>query len=276
MVLPTLPPQPTDPYGSSTSGLKRGSNVFRPGATVVPTLIPGGGQAGVNAPYGPMIGRTTVEGAMVQALYNATDEEVGQILAGVDETGDGKPLSPTFRRGLKDILLAAGYLSKGDYVPSAEFGSADYAAMRDLLREANYLGGYNWRETVGILSDRIAEQGMAGGRKTTTYTQYNLSNEEDAEIAVNAALNNFLGRGATKQEKATLAKALRKYEQETPTVTTTTAGGGSTVSTTTSGASAAGRQQALLGALSDTQRREMSGVVNTQLGELFTSLLRNA
>jgi len=213
---------------------------------------------------------------MVKALYNGTDEEVARILAGVDETNDGKPLSATFRRGLKDILFAAGYLSKSDYVPSAQFGSADYAAMRELLQEANYLGGYNWRQAIGLISDQIAEQGMAGGRKTSTYTQYSLSNEEDAEIAVNAALNNFLGRGATKQEKATLAKALRKYEQETPTVTTTTSGGGSTVSTSTSGASAAGRQQAILESLSQPQRKEMRAVVNTQLGERFSEMLRNA
>jgi hypothetical protein len=173
-------------------------------------------------------------------------------------------------------MLAAGFLSKKDYIPSAEFGSADYAAMRDLLKEANYLGGYNWREAVGLISDQIAAKGSSGGSRTSTYTQYNLTNEDDAEIVVNAALNNFLGRGATKEEKATLSRALRKYEQQAPTVTTTTAGDGSTVSTTTSGASAAGRQEALLGALSDTQRREMSGVVNTQLGERFSEMLRNA
>jgi len=261
--LPTLPPEPTDIYGSS-SGLKKGSNVFRPGSSLAITAIPG---------VSPAV--TRVEGAMVKALYDGTDEEVGLILAGAD-TAEGQPLSPTFRRGLKDILFAAGYLSKSDYIPSAQFGSADYTAMRELLKEANYLGGYDWRQAVGLISDRLAQQGTAAGSRTSTYTQYSLSNEEDAEIVVNAALNNFLGRGATKQEKATLAKALRKYEQETPTVTTTTAGGGTTVSNTTSGASAAGRQQAILESLSGTQRKEMRGVVNTQLGERFTELLRNA
>lgn len=253
------------------SGLVKNSKVFRPGATTegIRKL-----EAPAGSPYGPMQAKVTMQGAVVNALYNATDEEVGRILAGVDGTGDGTPLSPVFRRGLKDIMLAAGFLSKKDYIPSAEFGSADYAAMRDLLKEANYLGGYNWREAVGLISDQIAAKGT--GARTSTYTQYNLTNEDDAEIVVNAALNNFLGRGATKEEKATLSRALRKYEQQAPTVTTTTAGDGSTVSTTTSGASAAGRQEALLGALSDTQRREMSGVVNTQLGERFSEMLRNA
>jgi hypothetical protein len=275
MALPTLPPQPTSPYGTA-SGLKKGSNVFRPGATTVPSLIPGAGMPGVNAPYGPVIGQTTIEGAVFKALYDGTDEEVGKILAGVDDTGDGNPLTPTFRRGLKDILLAAGYLSKRDYVPTGEFGYADYSAMRDFLKEANYLGGYNWREALGIVTDRIASKGT-GAARTSTYTQYSISNEQDAELIVDAALNNFLGRGATREEKANLSKALRKYEQETPTVTTTTrTGGGDTVGTTTTGVSAEGRQQAILGGLTQGQQREMSGVVNTQLGNLFTDLLRNA
>jgi hypothetical protein len=271
MVLPTLPPEPGQPFGTS-SGLKKNSNVFRPGATQVPAILPGGGM--VDAPYGPMLGTTTLQGAVFKALYDGTDEEVGKILAGVDDTGDGTPLSPAFRRGLKDIMLQAGYLSKRDYIPSAEFGYADYSAMRELLKEANYLGGYNWREAVGIVQDRIAAKGT--GARTSTYTQYSLSRPEEAELIVDAALNNFLGRGATKEEKANLSKALRKYEQETPTVTTTTAGGTSTTSTTMTGPTAAGRQQAILGGFTEGQSREMSGVVNTELGNLFTTLLRNA
>jgi hypothetical protein len=268
------PPSQTLGSGSS-SGIKKGSNVFRPGEFSIPIIPGGGGPFSVNAPYGPMAGKTTFEGIQVKALYNATDEEVSNILLGIDGTNpEGTPLSPTFRKGLKDILLSAGYLSKKDYIPSAEFGYADYAAMRELLKEANYLGGYNWREAVGIVTDRLATKGT--GARTSTYTQYSLSRPEEAELIVDAALNNFLGRGATKEEKANLSKALRKYEQETPTVTTTTAGGTSTTSTTMTGPTTAGRQQAILGGFTEGQSREMSGVVNTELGNLFTTLLRNA
>jgi hypothetical protein len=276
--LPTLPPDPTQPFGSAATGaIKKGSNVFRPGANVQvtsPNILSG---AGMGSPYGPIQAGTTTRtvGQAFKALYAGTDEEVGQILSGVDDAaGTGEPLSASFRRGLKDILLAGRYLSKSDYVPSAEFGNADYAAMREFLQEANYLGGYNWREALGIVTDRIASKGTGTG--SSTYTQYSISNEQDAEIIVDAALSNFLGRGATRDEKANLSRALRKYEQGTPTVTTTTQGAGGSVSTTTSGVSAEGRQQAILGGFSESQRREMSGVVNTQLGDLFSSMLRNA
>ena len=272
--LPTLPPAPTLPYGSSTaSGIKKGTNVFRPGATrtaFTPFVAEGAG------PYGPMVGVRAGQqqvGLTFPALYDGTDDEVGKILAGVDDTGDGTPLSPAFRRSLKDTLLAAGFLSKSDYVPSAEFGYADYSAMRQFLQNANYLGGYNWREALGVVTDQIASKGTGGA---STYTQYSISRPEEAELIVDAALNNFLGRGATKEEKANLSKALRKYEQETPTVTTTTRGTGGTVGTTTTGATTEGRQQAILGGFSQAQQREMNGVVNTKLGNLFTDLLRNA
>jgi hypothetical protein len=273
MVLPTLPPDPAQPFGTAATGaIKKGSNVFRPGANVTSYRPFAAGAAG---PYGPMVGVSAVKGgAEFKALYAGTDEEVGEILAGVDAAGAGQPLSASFRRSLKDILLAGRYLSKSDYVPSAEFGSADYSAMREFLQEANYLGGYNWKEALGIVTDRIASKGTGTG--SSTYTQYSISNEEDAEIIVDAALSNFLGRGATRDEKANLSRALRKYEQGTPTVTTTTQGAGGSVSTTTSGVSAEGRQQAILGGLSEGQRQEMSGVVNTQLGDLFSSMLRNA
>lgn len=270
---PSEEPIITTTTSSSSSALKKGSNVFRPGAVQVPAILPGGGM--VNAPYGPMYTTATMPGgATFEAKYDVTDQEVYDILSG---KADGvEPLSSEFRKGLKSILVQANYLSKKDYVPSASFGYADISAMKDLLREANYLGGYSWREALGIITDRIAESG-AGGGKTSTYTQYSISNEQDAEIIVDAALSNFLGRGATKSEKATLAKALKKYEQATPTVTTTTrTGGGDTVGTTVSGVSAEGRQQAILGGFSQAQQREMSGVVNTQLGNLFTDLLRNA
>lgn len=272
--LPTLPPAPTLPYGSSAaSGIKKGTNVFRPGATTAgfaPFFATGAG------PYGPLVGvRQTEVGLTFPALYDGTDEEVGKILAGVDDTGDGTPLSAAFRRSLKDTLLAAGFLSKSDYVPSAEFGYADYSAMRQFLQNANYLGGYNWRQALGVVTDQLASKGTGAGG-TSTYTQYSISRPEEAELIVDAALNNFLGRGATKEEKANLSKALRKYEQETPTVTTTTRGAGGTVGTTTTGVTDAGRQQAILGGFSRAQEREMSGVVNTQLGNLFTDLLRNA
>jgi hypothetical protein len=275
--LPTLPPDPTQPFGSAATGaIKKGSNVFRPGANVQvtsPNILSG---AGMGSPYGPIQAGTTTRtvGQAFKALYAGTDEEVGQILSGVDDAGTGEPLSASFRRGLKDILLAGRYLSKSDYVPSAEFGNADYAAMRQFLQEANYLGGYNWREALGIVTDRIASKGTGTG--SSTYTQYSISNEQDAEIIVDAALSNFLGRGATRDEKANLSRALRKYEQGTPTVTTTTQGAGGSVSTTTSGVSAEGRQQAILGGFSESQRQEMSGVVNTQLGDLFSSMLRKA
>lgn len=269
----------TNTGGSNTTGaIKKGSNVFRPGANVQitsPNIISG---ARMGSPYGPIpLGGSTTRtvGQLFKALYAGTDEEVGYILSGVDEAaGTGQPLSASFRRGLKDILLAGRYLSKSDYIPSAEFGNADYAAMREFLQEANYLGGYNWKEALGIVTDRIASKGTGTG--SSTYTQYNISNEQDAEIIVDAALSNFLGRGATRDEKANLSRALRKYEQGTPTVTTTTQGAGGAVSTSTSGASAEGRQQAILGGFSEGQRREMSGVVNTQLGDLFSSMLRNA
>jgi hypothetical protein len=276
MVLPTLPPDPAQPFGTATTGaIKKGSNVFRPGANVTSYRPFAAGAAG---PYGPMVGVSAVKGgAEFKALYAGTDEEVGEILSGVDDAGTGEPLSASFRRGLKDILLAGRYLSKSDYVPSAEFGSADYSAMRQFLQEANYLGGYNWKEALGIVTDRIASKGTGTGTGSSTYTQYSISNEQDAEIIVDAALSNFLGRGATKEEKSTLSKALRKYEQATPTVTTTTrTGAGDTVGTTTSGVSAEGRQQAIRGALSPGQEREMRGVFNTELGNLFTDLLRNA
>lgn len=273
--LPTLPPAPTLPYGSSAaSGIKKGTNVFRPGATTTgykPFAAAGAG------PYGPMVGVSATQvGLTFPALYDGTDEEVGKILAGVDDTGDGTPLSPAFRRSLKDTLLAAGFLSKSDYVPSAEFGYADYSAMRQFLQNANYLGGYNWRDALGVVTDQLASKGTGAAGGPSVYTQYSISRPEEAELIVDAALNNFLGRGATKEEKANLSKALRKYEQETPTVTTTTRGTGGTVSSTTTGVTAEGRQQAILSGFSQAQQREMSGVVNTQLGNLFTDLLRNA
>lgn len=268
-------PKPTNPSGDYTSStLKKGSNVFRPGAVKFPAILPGGGM--VNAPYGPMLGTGTAQGAFFPALYNGTDQEVFNILAGVDEeTGTGQPLSPAFRKSLKQILVQGGYLSKSDYVPSASFGYADISAMKDLLRDANYRGGLTWKDTIAKVMDELEVKGAGGGPQTTTYTQYQISNPEEAEMIVDASLQSLIGRNATRQEKSVIAAALKKYEQANPTRTTTTRSGTSTVSTTTGGVTAEGRQEASLSAIPEATRQEAKGVINTQVGSLIIDMLRN-
>jgi hypothetical protein len=245
--------------GGSAGSIKKGADVFRYNPNP-PVFIPGAG------PYGPMV--TGAGSQFVKAKYDATFTEVGKILSGTDEDSDGTPLTPIARLRLKQALLDGKFLKKSDYVPSAEFGTADYNAMTDLLKEANFRGGYSWKDIQG----KIEQESAAGGSSANTYTTYSITNKEDARLVVNKTMNGLLGRDATNDELKGLAQALREYESSTPSVSTRTG----TTTSTVSGVSAAGQEQAIGAGLSKELRQEARGVVNTQLGDLFSDLLRKA
>lgn len=65
--------------------------------------------------------------------------------------------------------------------------------------------------------------GGAGGGPTSTLSTV-LTNEMDAEVLVNNALNQYLGREATGDEIQEFYKQLNKVERQNPTLTTNTGG----------------------------------------------------
>lgn len=78
--------------------------------------------------------------------------------------------------------------------------------------------------------------GGGGGTSTAVSTSTTLTNATDAQVILDNALTNYLGRKATKQEQDQFVKALNKKEAKNPTITTqtVTAAGGKTQQQTAS------------------------------------------
>lgn len=83
----------------------------------------------------------------------------------------------------------------------------------------------------------------AGGPRAFYNETVNLTNPEDAQILVQNALSQYLGRNATEQELAAFTKALRKEEQASPAIDQGVSGRGGTTRTTSGGVSAAQAQE---------------------------------
>ena len=83
----------------------------------------------------------------------------------------------------------------------------------------------------------------SGGPRAFYNETVNLTNPEDAQILVQNALSQYLGRNATEQELAAFTKALRKEEQASPAIDQGVSGRGGTSRVTTGGVSAAQAQE---------------------------------
>lgn len=89
----------------------------------------------------------------------------------------------------------------------------------------------------------IAQPGDGrGGPRAFNNQTVNLTNPEDAQVLVQNALTQYLGRNATEQELAAFTKALRKEEQASPQIDQGVSSRSGTSRVTTGGVSAAQAQ----------------------------------
>lgn len=197
------------------------------------------------------------------ALYSITPQEVYNIRYNDKWNKDQE-------NTIKAVLVLGGYLDKKDNIPNI-WNEASTKGFLNLLGDANNQG-LTYNDMFKVVMTQ-PEGARGGGRSTTT--TFNISDPATARKLVNTTINAALGRDATKGELDNLSKALRSYERTSPSVSTYDSSGASTTITTTGG-SAAGREEAIRESMSKSQNREFRGVVDTQLGELFTNLLRNA
>jgi hypothetical protein len=171
---------------------------------------------------------------------------------------------------VKAVLVLGGYMTSKDNIPNIWNESATKGFL-NLLGDANNNGlTYN-----DMFKEVMSQPAGAAGAPSVTRS-FSISDPATARNVVNTTLNAVLGRDATRDEMDNFSKALRSYERSTPSVTTTTSAGGTTTMNTQKGVSAAGQQEAILGSMSKRQTKELRGVVDTQLGEMFADLLENA
>lgn len=171
---------------------------------------------------------------------------------------------------VKAVMVLGNYLDPKDNIPNI-WNEAATRGFLDLLGDANN-NGLTYNDMFKVIMSQ-----PEGAAKAPSVTKtFSISDPATARKVVNTTINAVLGRDATEDELANFSKALRSYERGTPTVTTTTTGGGATTISTAQGVSAAGQREAILGSFSKRQEKEFRGVVDTQLGELFSNLLRNA
>ena len=130
---------------------------------------------------------------------------------------------------LSDTLNAAGFTHR----KKDKGGRIDYKAIQkawvDHLEqlsdsEAQFepYEALNFLEVQNAALGDIFGKGKAGGTGSggTRYT-INLTNESDAEVLVNGALNTYLGRDATDEELDNFYTTLNKKERKNPTKTVT-------------------------------------------------------
>lgn len=119
------------------------------------------------------------------------------------------------------LMVEAGYdkAASGDRMVLADIWS-HFAAVSALM----YQNGQK-RTPIELLTRYANGVGASslGGTKTTTSTQYSVTNAVTARQLAQAALTQRLGRRATDEEVGEFIKALRAEEKKNPTVTTTTA-----------------------------------------------------
>lgn len=199
------------------------------------------------------------------ALYEITPQSVYNIRYNDKWTKNQENL-------IKSILVAGKYMNANDNIPNIWNESATKGFL-DLLGDANN-NGLTYNDMFRVI---MASPEDTGVNKTSTTRTFTISDPATARKLVNTTINSVLGRDATKEELAKFASALRTYEKGAPSVTTTSGSGTGSVSVTSQiGASAAGREEAILDAMSKRQTKEFRGVVDTQLGELFSNLLEEA
>lgn len=171
---------------------------------------------------------------------------------------------------IKGILIAGNYMSQKDNIPNI-WNEAATKGFMNLLGDANN-NGLTYNDMFRVIMTQ-----PEGAAKAPSVTKtFSISDPATARKVVNTTINAVLGRDATEDEMANFSKALRSYERGTPTVTSTSSEGGVTSITTQQGQSAAGQQEAILGSFTKRQTKELRGVVDTQLGELFSQLLESA
>lgn len=95
----------------------------------------------------------------------------------------------------------------------------------------------------GAVVPQAAAGSGTGGPRAFNNQTVNLTNPEDAQILVQNALSQYLGRNATEEELAAFTKALRKEEQASPQIDQGVSSRSGTSRVTTGGVSAAQAQE---------------------------------
>lgn len=172
---------------------------------------------------------------------------------------------------VKGILVAGNYMDKKDNIPNI-WNEAATRGFLDLLGDANN-NGLTYNDMFRVIMSQPEGQGKGGPAVTKSFS---ISDPATARKVVTTTINAVLGRDATKDEMEVFSKALRSYERGAPSVTTVSKGDGSTVVNTQQGVSAAGQREAILNTFTKSQKKEFRGLVDTELGEMFSQLLENA
>lgn len=123
----------------------------------------------------------------------------------------------------------------------------------------------------------IAEPGAGngtGGPRAFYNETVNLTNPEDAQILVQNALSQYLGRNATEQELDAFTKALRKEEQASPAIDQGVSGRGG-VSRTTSGGVSAAQAQEMAKDFAQSRPDYAEFQASTNLLDAFIGVLEN-
>lgn len=116
---------------------------------------------------------------------------------------------------------------------SADSGITPWQAMAQIAADVQ----------AGAIVPDAGSGSVTGGPRAFNNQTVNLTNPEDAQILVQNALSQYLGRNATEQELAAFTKALRKEEQASPAIDQGVSGRGGTSRVTTGGVSTAQAQE---------------------------------
>lgn len=176
--------------------------------------------------------------------------------------------------GYSGIPVAKGFENEKMGIARAQafylrLTAAERATLQDNYKVVGKLFGYRkpkslWNDVVEAAADsgmtpwEIMDQMVSdvkagnvpdiggdgsGGPRAFYNKTVNLTNPEDAQILVQNALSQYLGRNATEQELAAFTKALRKEEQASPAIDQGVSGRGGTSRVTTGGVSTAQAQE---------------------------------
>lgn len=222
-----------------------------------------GSYTGYYAPKGTLI-YTPGDAGQRQALYDINPQTVYNIRYNDRWTKDQENV-------VKAVLVAGGYMDKKDNIPNI-WNEASTRGFLDLLGDANN-NGLTYNDMFRVVMSQPEGEGKGGPAVTKSFS---ISDPATARKVVTTTINAVLGRDATKDEMDVFSKALRSYERGTPSVTTVSKGDGSTVVNTQQGVSAAGQREAILNTFTKSQKKEFRGLVDTELGEMFSQLLENA
>lgn len=173
---------------------------------------------------------TAPRGAPGARRYTSTPNDMATAIAGMA----GNPNSPAFADYTADLIRIGALYSEREarYLPSVLEANQRAVAMYRASGVAGDMPFIEWLSGAARAGADPPSSSSGGGGYSGGYggggaysgpvSSVTLTNEFDARALADGALNNFLGRDATKKERENFYKRLNAKEAENPNVATPT------------------------------------------------------